>query len=202
MQRLVRRQGGGEIRKNKTIVRLIVMIFMSAAVIFAVGAICRRSSHNQDRLDIRPDQDARQGTLYTGESREVEDGSFWVLINQLPTMEDGTEECPIQYENPSGNHYSSRVSLYLEESGELLGNTTRVDPGYYVEEISLKERLPPGEYPLTARIELFENQTPAGEMSLGITLRVIEKRAEARAIKQMDTKTDRSKNRGEGGSTG
>ena len=38
----------------------------------------------------------------------------------------------------------------------------------------MKQKLPPGEYPLTARIELFENREPAGEMAVGITLRVIE----------------------------
>ncbi|MFR2849047.1 MAG: hypothetical protein ACLTC4_18900 [Hungatella hathewayi] len=49
-----------------------------------------------------------------------------------------------------------------------------MDPGYYVENIRLKESLPVGEHPVTARIELFEEKRPAGEMSIAITLRIIE----------------------------
>lgn len=153
-------------------------MMVSAAVlsgVFAAGACVLYlglPAPIQARLDILPDKHAREGTLYEQENRQVEEGNFWVVVNQLPTVEEGAGECNIEYENPAGNHYSARISLYLEETGKLLGNTTRVDPGYYVETISLKQKLTPGEYPVTARIELFDYRTPAGEMSIGITLRV------------------------------
>lgn len=152
----------------------LILVFATAAGGTAYIMVYGWPAPIQARLDIRPEPRARQGTLYTGETKEVEDGSYWVLLNQLPTIGEGAKECRIQYENSTSNHYSSRISLYLEETGKLLGSTTRVDPGYYVEWISLKQKLPPGEYPLTARIELFENREPAGEMAVGITLRVTE----------------------------
>ena len=77
--------------------------------------------------------------------------------------------------SPERQGNSARISLYLEETGRLIGGTTRVDPGYYVESIRLKKSLPAGEYPVTVRIELFEEKIPAGEMSIDITLRIIEK---------------------------
>lgn len=159
-------------------------MMVSAAVlsgVFAAGACVLYlglPAPIQARLDILPDKHAREGTLYERENRQVEEGSFWVVVNQLPTVEEGAGECNIEYENPAGNHYSARISLYLEETGKLLGNTTRVDPGYYVESIKLKQKLAPGEYPVTARIELFENMTPSGEMSIDMTLRVIRNRGE------------------------
>lgn len=183
---------------------LFIMAISSAAAMRACVLTYGFPAPIQARLDIRPDQHARQGTLHAKESREVEDGDFWVVINQLPTMKAGTRECSIQYENPSGNHYSARISLYLKETGKLLGNTTRVDPGYYVESIRLKQSLKAGEYPVTARIELFDGQTPAGEMSIGMTLRIIENQDSGTAEHETEElKTEELKTEGtQGGETG
>lgn len=128
----------------------------------------------QARLDILPDEHAKQGSLYGKAEKEVDPGNFWVLVNQVPTMEEGSQECNIEYENPSVNHYSARISLYRKDDGKLLGYTRRVDPGYYVETIQLKKKLPVGEYPVRANIELFQDETPAGTMSLEMSLRVVE----------------------------
>ena len=127
----------------------------------------------QAQIDIQPDKNARTGTLHAGEIQEVAAGDFWVVMNQLPTMEEGSRECNIEYENPSTNHYSARVSLYSKEDGKLLGNTRRVDPGNYVETIPLKKQQLPGEYPVTVMLELFEEKTPVGNLSIDITLRVL-----------------------------
>lgn len=155
-----------------------ILITATALVVTLVAGVCiiryGFPPPIQARLDILPDRHAQKGSLKTGRVEEVMEGAFRVAINQLPTMEQGTEQCNIQYENPAQNHYSARVSLYMEETGKLLGNTTRIDPGYYIEQIHLKQKLSTGEYPVTARIELFENKFPAGEVAVSITLRVIE----------------------------
>ena len=129
----------------------------------------------QAQLDILPDAHAKKGSLYGEEAQEIAPGSFWVLVNQIPTIEEGDPDCNLEYENPESNHYSARISLYLKETGKLLGNTKRVDPGNYVEMIRLKQELPVGEYPVRANIELFRNKTPAGNLSMDISLRVLEK---------------------------
>ena len=123
-------------------------------------------------IDIQPDKQAVNGTLHGVESREIADGNFWVVLNQLPTIQEGSRDCSLEYENPESNHYSARVSLYLKESGELLGNTRRVDPGNYVEYLTLNRTFAEGEYPLTARIELFEGTSPSGAMTMELTLRI------------------------------
>ena len=91
-------------------------------------------------------------------------------------MEEGSRDSNIEYENPSTNYYSARVSLYSKEDGKLLGNTRRVDPGNYVETIPLRKQQPPGEYPVTVVLELFEEKTPVGNLSIDITLRVLEEK--------------------------
>ena len=163
-------------RRNWWISVTAVLLFMILGLAAAVSCY-GFPTPIQAQLDIRPEKHAQKGTLTSGESGEakpVEAGSFRVMLNQLPTIEIGSQDCNIEYENPEENHYSSRISLYLKETGRLIGGTTRVDPGYYVESVRLKESLPPGEYPVTVRIELFEDKTPAGEMSIDITLRMIE----------------------------
>lgn len=128
----------------------------------------------QAQVDIMPDSHARNGTLHAAEERTVEEGDFWVVINQIPKVELGKKTCNLEYENPEANHYSARVNLYLTETGEHLGGTRRVDPGSYVKDITLKKKLETGDYPVTAQIELFQEKTPAGSMSLDIILRVLE----------------------------
>ena len=71
------------------------------------------------------------------------------------------------------NHYSARISLYRMDTGELLGNTRRVYPGRYVETIQLNQDLPIGEHPVRAVVELFRDKTPAGSLSLELTLWVM-----------------------------
>lgn len=151
---------------------------LAVLAVAAGGYLCLKSAIPwtavQARLDILPDANAKKGSLHGGEPREIDPGDFRVLVNQIPAVEAGNRTCRIEYENPAGNHYSARISLYLKETGELLGNTRRVDPGNYVETIRLKQELPAGEYPVRANIELFENKTPAGNLAIDISLRVLE----------------------------
>ena len=147
----------------------LAIVLLGARVCMARDSL---QSQVQAQIDIQPDQNAKSGILHVGEMQEIAAGDFWVVMNQLPTMEEGSISCNIEYENPESNHYSARVSLYLKEDGKLLGSTRRVDPGSYVESISLERELAPGEHPVTVRLELFEKKTPVAEMSIDITLRV------------------------------
>ena len=128
----------------------------------------------QARADILPDRRAKRGSLHENGERQVGEGDFWVILNQIPTVKAGSDECNLEYENPKANHYGARVNLYLKATGERLGGTRRVDPGRYVETIKIADGLEPGEYPVTARVELFDGSTPAGGMSMDITLHILE----------------------------
>lgn len=171
-----KRQGRARRRVHRRLWYLCLACAGGLAIVLLGARVCmaRDSLQSQVRaqIDIQPDQNAKSGTLHAGEMQEIAAGDFWVVMNQLPTMEEGSISCNIEYENPESNHYSARVSLYLKEDGKLLGNTRRVDPGSYVESIFLERELAPGEHPVTVRLELFEKKTPVAEMSIDITLRV------------------------------
>ncbi len=152
----------------------VVMVMAIAILGISVwAAVCYFPATVPAGITIQPDEHAKSGTLHAGEPEEVAEGDFWLVMNQLPTMEEGSLDCNIEYENPLSNHYSARISLYGREDGKMLGSTGRVDPGTYVETIRLEKEQKPGEYPVTVRLELFEQMTPVSEMSIDITLRVI-----------------------------
>ena len=153
-----------------------LLIALAAGGIFLASyyRILRLPDPLQAQMDILPDSRAKNGTLHAQEGKEVEEGSYQVILNQIPTFTSKTRTCNIQFENPAGNQYSSRLGLYLKESGDLLGNTRLVKPGQYIETLDLNQELPVGEYPVIARIELFTGKEPAGSLQIEINIRVTE----------------------------
>ncbi|WP_343207843.1 hypothetical protein [Anaerolentibacter hominis] len=129
----------------------------------------------QASLDMRKETDAVKGSIKE-ESRGKE--NFRIILNQVPTIREGEKECSLEYENPEGNAYQARVSLYDEE-GNLVGNTGILKPGEQIEKVKLKKKYKAGEWPVTVQIDLFEeDHTNAGKLTVGITLRVLEEKEE------------------------
>lgn len=171
-------------RKKKSPLRPVILGgLLLLAVVMARWGIGRvidgayeRTIHLPDRLqakvDLLPDRNAVEGTP---NAQEVEgDGaSFQVVLNRYPTMDTGESPCNLWAENPESNPYDLRVSLYLKDTGELLGATHRIERGKRVDEITLDRVLAAGEYPLLAKLELFdETQTAAGQLTVELSLLV------------------------------
>ncbi len=162
-------------RKNR---QKKIGVFLSVAVLSAAAAAIAVSDFPapiqasiRSRMDLQADKDARDGLLST-ETRPVAKGEYRVVLNQLPTMKQGSRDCNIEFENPAENHYSSRISLYLKSTGAHLGGSRRIEPGQYLETVELSEALDPGETPVLAEIELFDGTEQAGTITLELTIRV------------------------------
>lgn len=164
-------------RKSRRKIQIICALAVTAAIIASATFYAVQNNYLdsiQAAVDILPDRNAASGVLNAGDGEPVSQGDYWIILNQLPTLTNGSRECNIQFENPKENHYSSRLNLYLKSTGERIGGTRRVDTGNYVEIIQLNQTLAPGEYPILAVVELFTGTDPAGEMTLEIKLRVLE----------------------------
>lgn len=158
------------------------------AAVLAVAVVCggvfcaayhrhvRLPDTVQAKIDLLPDTAAQTGTPRSKELESVpEADSFRVVINQQPTVEAGAKQCNLNVENPEVNHYDLRVSLYLKETGELLGATHRIERGKRVDELKLDTVPESGSHEAFALLELFdEAQTLVGELRVDVTLVVQE----------------------------
>ncbi len=165
----------GERRRSR--VRRVSLILAVTAMMAGGGISCvlvfGLPAPVQARVDILPDRNAMDGSLHAADGTALEEGQYRVVVNQLPTMKEGSQECNLEFENPPENRYGSRINLYLKSTGGRIGGTRLVPPGKYVEMITLNQALEPGEHPVLAKLELFDERTPAGEMTLELTVRVI-----------------------------
>lgn len=113
----------------------------------------------QERVELLPDLNAREGTPNAAENGTSPDAeSFRIVMNQQPSVASGSNSCSLMAENPAENHYDMRVSLYLKETGQLLGTTHRIERGKRVEMLKLDPVPPPGEHMVLAQLELFDDQ--------------------------------------------
>lgn len=86
----------------------------------------------------------------------VEKGMVNVSINQTPVFYGKKGEIGIQ--NIPANHYSYTVTITLDGTGEELYKSELIDPGYYVNEITLEKRLTKGTHPATAVFRVYDVQ--------------------------------------------
>lgn len=115
------------------------------------------------------------GRLRAREGNGVEDGQYRIMMNQLPTMMEGSRGRNIEFEDSHEDRYSSRIG-FCETSGEAcIGGTRRMEPEKYMETIELDRTLEAGGYSMLTGIELFGEAEPVGELKLEITLWVIRK---------------------------
>lgn len=165
----------GERRRSR--IRRISLILAVTAMMAGGGISCvlvfGLPAPVQARVDILPDRNAVDGSLHAADGTALEEGQYRVVVNQLPTMKEGSQECNLEFENPPENRYGSRINLYLKSTGGRIGGTRLVPPGKYVEMITLNQALEPGEHPVLAKLELFDERKPAGKMTLELTVRVI-----------------------------
>ena len=165
----------GERRRSR--VRRVSLILAVTAMMAGGGISCvlvfGLPAPVQARVDILPDRNAMDGSLHAADGTALEEGQYRVVVNQLPSMKEGSQECNLEFENPPENRYGSRINLYLKSTGGRIGGTRLVPPGKYVEMITLNQALEPGEHPVLAKLELFDERKPAGEMTLELTVRVI-----------------------------
>ena len=164
-----------------------VMLVLLGVIVLAVAAIAVAVNLNYKRvygtaqivpyaMEIQPDLNARAGELDPQDnSAQVEPNNYRVIINQMPTMEDGGSRCNLDIENARGNRYLAQVRILLNESGETLFESPVLEPGQGVTDVQFAVRLEQGEHPCTAEYTLYDPQTreESGALSVNLTVRVL-----------------------------
>lgn len=125
----------------------------------------------QERVDMLPDINAKTGTLNV-QPANVAPGDYRLVLNQTPSVSAGSRECSIQFENPEGNEFNSRLVLLLDDTSEEIASTHRLMPGTYVESVALSRTLDPGVHNATAVVSVLAGTTQINSMSASVKITV------------------------------
>lgn len=187
------RQAGAEPqwhrRHNAAVVAGVILLAVLGVVVLAV-TVTLRSSRERVALTAGTEpgngwEDAAVAGVMPGTekeqlqkelNRQVSENMIAMSINSTPVFPDGASKGNILFENPSRNGKLTRLTLYRDDTGELIYETGLLKPGSYVAEDMLDVRLEKGSYVCTAHVLAYrlEDQSYIGEIAVGITL-IVEK---------------------------
>jgi hypothetical protein len=83
-------------------------------------------------------------------NQKVQEGMVNIGIQAEPIFEYGGKKGKLGIENIQGNNYSFQVNLLLDDTDEQIYESGLIDPGYYVDFVSLNKTLEAGSYNATA----------------------------------------------------
>lgn len=154
--------------RNTFFVLVAVLLAVAGLALAAWLGAFRLPEPLQSRIDLLPDAHAQAGRLNAGDA-DVAPGSFRLVLNQVCTLEPGSLDCPIAFENPQANGYSARLDLAVD--GEWAAGSGIVEPGYRLDALRLNRTLAPGEHKATATVSVYSGATQVNTLSADIVVR-------------------------------
>lgn len=166
--------------------KLQLLIILLLLALLALGAGMYYQLTKEEPLDRLARDSLALGGMLPGKtpeeisdllSEKVEEGMVNIGIAAEPIFEENGKKGRIGIENIAANRYSFRVTLTLDETGEVLYESGLIDPGYYIEFVELKRNLQAGDHPATASIvtySLDETEDEIAETRVKIILHVMD----------------------------
>lgn len=168
--------------KKKRILLLCLLLLLISFTIAIVSFLIYRA---KPVTRLQKEEAALAGLL-PGKSEEdiqkilqqvVARGMVNISIESEVLFERNGRKGRIGIENIPGNKYSYRVDLILDSTGDILYKSGLIEPGYYIDYISLDKKLKPGRYKATARFRTYdvteEKDDLIAEVNAEINLTVI-----------------------------
>lgn len=87
----------------------------------------------------------------------IEDGSMSISISMNPVFLSGDSEGDLRIENHPNNHYSQRVSITLDETGQEVYQSGTMPVNSHIDADRLNIVLPQGQYPATAIFTAYDD---------------------------------------------
>lgn len=96
-------------------------------------------------------------------------------INATPTFENGSSKGNVRIANPPYNVYDIKVTIRLDDSGDLVLQTDKLKPNQYIETAKLSKKLSKGEYDATATLEALDMETGEylGEVQAMVKIKIL-----------------------------
>lgn len=147
-----------ETKQRRTTRLLWAVILLLALALLALGGYALILRGQTARMALDPNVQVGildDAALLEELQRQVDEGMLSFGINATPQFAKDTLQGNLMVENPPENGSRFRVSVYRTDTGEKIYESGAVEPGQYLENVTLSEALPPGEYPCTAYFDAY-----------------------------------------------
>lgn len=172
----------GKKSEKKTAWLLVLLLLLLLGV--CTGVIYRLT-RPEDKSRLARDELALGGMLPGKTPEEIDEllnakvaeGMVNIGIAAEPIFEENGKKGRIGIENIKANRYSFQVTVIQDETGDMLYESGIIDPGYYIEYISLNKKLQAGDYPATAVFSTYsldESEDKIAETRVKLTLHVMD----------------------------
>lgn len=143
--------------KNKQIVKIIFLVLVVLILIITIAWLY---SSWQDSNSIKgPYSGKSQEQIVADLNAQIEEGEMNVSIANTIRFPNGSQnEGYANIENIAANHLDQKVTIYLEDSNEILYESGAISPNYHIDKIKLKKYLEPGNYKAFALVSGFEHE--------------------------------------------
>lgn len=160
--------------RKKWIAIYVLLLLLFAALV--AGFLYLTSSSPEDE-ELKPDPNVQIGSLTGGTEnldKIVDEGMLTFGINATPSFETGSSAGNLMIENDEINNNRFTVTIYRDDTKEVVYESGYLDPGQYIENAKLDTALPAGTYSCTAQFNTYslENNKPIGTAAAQITIYV------------------------------
>lgn len=162
---------GGKGKRN-IIIGLVVVIIVGIIIAVIAGGGGFYDSASKDGQAPYKTDDEIQAEI----DRSVEDGMLNISIASIIEFKNGTSEGTAYIENVPSNKYVMKVTITLDDNGDVVYESGGIKPDSYIETIQLTKDLDAGTYPATATFTAYEPDSleEVGQAAAKITLVVNE----------------------------
>lgn len=169
---------------KKTILLLLLLVILLLGIIGG-GVAWYMMNTGEEKDYLTREEEALSGKLaalpredWQGALDElVEKGQVLVSIDAEPVFEQNGKLGRIAIQNDPANQYSFQVTLIEDATGDVLYETGLIDPGYYLEYITLNKTLSAGDHAVTAVFTTYsieESPDPIANITAKLTFHVMD----------------------------
>lgn len=169
-------------KRRKGLVALVVVLIAVVAGLLGYIFLYKPQADAQAaRQELQAEKNAEMGIIPGMSDEDIEarlnqkvaEGMLNVACNPNPTFPDGTSEGNLRIENIPGNKYAVMVEVIRDDNGEAVYTSGLIDPGYFVENVTLDVPLAKGEYPALAKFTAYDPETKEEVGSAGVRVKII-----------------------------
>ena len=157
-----------EKKKKRGFIAVIILLIAIVAVLLVYICVLQPQQEEKDQeRQLAAERNAELGILPGMDEEDIQrrlnekvaEGMLNISVNPNPVFADGKSEGNLRIENIPGNNYAITVELIRDDNGETVYTSGLIDPGYFVENVTLDKDLAAGEYPALAKFTAYDPST-------------------------------------------